>query len=229
MLDGWLAYTWVFLYLVLICFNMSYGKHLISDVHMLHPIWGSVLYTNLLSIPPTMMLGWMGKENPAAFLGMTPDFTWSVPTILVLFTSGVIGVGIAFTGFACRKALSAAAYTLVGVVNKLMTVLLNVFLFDDHASVLGVAALCVTIAGATLYEQSPMRSEYSRLQQQDVTLEEVQDPNVGRRVTPSEASCGVTDLGGTDTLGSLLSCCRVDGIADIDCSICLSKYWHNHV
>lgn len=62
-------------------------------------------------------------------------------------------------GFNCRKALSAASYTLVGVVNKLLTVLLNLLLFKDHASFVGIGALCLCIGAGAFYKQAPKRSE----------------------------------------------------------------------
>ena len=37
------------------------------------------------------------------------------------------------------------------------TVLVNVLIWDQHASSLGIASLCVCLVGATLYQQSPLR------------------------------------------------------------------------
>lgn len=39
----------------LLCFQMTYGKVLLQNVK-LDTVWGPVLYTNLLSIPPTIVL-----------------------------------------------------------------------------------------------------------------------------------------------------------------------------
>ena len=55
--------------------------------------------------------------------------------------------------------VSAATYTLVGVVNKFFTVLLNVMLWDKHSSTSGLAAVCVCLAAGFFYQQAPMRSE----------------------------------------------------------------------
>jgi hypothetical protein len=54
--------------------------------------------------------------------------------------------------------VSAATYTLVGVVNKFFTVLLNVFLWDKHSSTAGLLAVCVCLGAGFFYQQAPMRS-----------------------------------------------------------------------
>jgi GDP-mannose transporter len=55
--------------------------------------------------------------------------------------------------------VSAATYTLVGVVNKFFTVLLNVFLWDKHSSTAGLGAVCVCLAAGFFYQQAPLREE----------------------------------------------------------------------
>eukprot|EP00457_Paulinella_chromatophora_P009286 gb/GEZN01009348.1/.p1 GENE.gb/GEZN01009348.1/~~gb/GEZN01009348.1/.p1 ORF type:complete len:355 (-),score=50.97 gb/GEZN01009348.1/:229-1293(-) len=163
-LNGWKAYGWVLAYLALLCFNMSYGKYLIQDIKMVDPVWGSVLYNNALSIVPTLIIGYIGGEDPVAFI---TGYSWDAFKISVVVLSCVIGTAISWTGFNCRKALTATAYTLVGVLNKLLTVLLNVLMFDDHASMLGIGALLLTILGGTFYQQAPMRKSYIAVPQSD--------------------------------------------------------------
>lgn len=41
--------------------------------------------------------------------------------------------------------VSATTYTLVGVVNKFLTVLLNTFVWDKHSSPFGIFAVCVCL------------------------------------------------------------------------------------
>jgi GDP-mannose transporter len=55
--------------------------------------------------------------------------------------------------------VSATTYTLVGVVNKFLTVLLNVFVWDKHSTPLGIFAVCICLASGTLYQQAPRRDE----------------------------------------------------------------------
>ena len=53
--------------------------------------------------------------------------------------------------------VSATTYTLVGVVNKFITVLLSVLFLDKHASNLGIAALLFCLLSGTLYQQADKR------------------------------------------------------------------------
>jgi hypothetical protein len=60
--------------------------------------------------------------------------------------------------------VSATTYTLVGVVNKFLTVLLNVFLWDKHSSPTGLCAVCLCLLAGTFYQQAPRRDEARKQQ-----------------------------------------------------------------
>ncbi|KAI3777563.1 hypothetical protein L1987_47363 [Smallanthus sonchifolius] len=53
-----------------------------------------------------------------------------------------------------KKAVSATAFTVTGVVNKFLTVGINFLIWDKHASPFGLFCLLVTIAEGVLYQQS---------------------------------------------------------------------------
>ena len=54
--------------------------------------------------------------------------------------------------------MSATTYTVVGVMNKMLTVTINVLIWDKHASICGIISLGVCIAGGSLYQQPSLRS-----------------------------------------------------------------------
>jgi solute carrier family 35 len=62
--------------------------------------------------------------------------------------------------------VSATTYTLVGVVNKFLTVLLNVVLWDKHSTGVGIFSVCICLLAGTLYQQAPRRDEVRKQQQQ---------------------------------------------------------------
>jgi GDP-mannose transporter len=64
-----------------------------------------------------------------------------------------------YTGWLCRGMVSATTFTLVGVVNKLLTVLINVMLWDKHSTPFGIASVCVCLLAGSFYQQSPRREE----------------------------------------------------------------------
>ena len=82
---------------------------------------------------------------------------WTSRAVGWLALSCVAGMGISWAGFKCQSLITATAYTVVGVMNKLLTVLINVLMWDKHASATGIAALCVCLGGGTLYQQAPVR------------------------------------------------------------------------
>jgi hypothetical protein len=62
--------------------------------------------------------------------------------------------------------VSATTFTLVGVVNKFGTVLLNVVLWDKHSSTLGIVAVCVCLVSGAFYQQAPKRESAKQLTQE---------------------------------------------------------------
>ena len=72
--------------------------------------------------------------------------------------SCAFGVAISFYGFACRRAISATSFTVLGVSNKLLTIIVNVAIWDKHASPVGIFCLLVTVCGGVMYQQSTAHS-----------------------------------------------------------------------
>lgn len=154
-LNGWSAYSWVMTYFILITFEMTYGKQLTSSVKM-ETVWGSVLYCNILASGPMFLLGYFNGdfENVSEKL-------YEIPAngVMVLLFSCIVGTLIGYTGWLCRGMVSAATYTLVGVVNKFLTLLLNVIIWDKHSSPTGLFAVCLCLLAGTFYQQAPKKAD----------------------------------------------------------------------
>ncbi len=155
LLEGFSAYSWVTAYFFLITFEMTYGKQLTSSVKM-DSVWGPVLYCNLLAALPMGMLGfYMGEfDNIWFHLG---NLTFEGYAVLLF--SCVAGTLIGYTGWLCRGMVSATTYTLVGVVNKFLTLLLNILIWDKHSSITGISAVCLCLLAGVFYQQSPKIDE----------------------------------------------------------------------
>jgi len=78
---------------------------------------------------------------------------------IILLFSCVVGTLIGYTGWMCRELISATSYTLVGVVNKFITILLNVLVWDKHSSAWGILSVCVCLIAGSMYEQAPQKAE----------------------------------------------------------------------
>jgi GDP-mannose transporter len=155
-LRGLRAYGWVFVYLAGNVFEMTYGKFVMARAEFEAPVWGSVFYTNALAVGPMFCVAALSGE-----LGMLLEMDIGVDAIAMLGMCSIAGIGISWAGWNCRNKVSATSYTLVGVGSKLISVLLNVVIWEKHASQRGLAALLLCLLSSVFYEQAPMRSQKS--------------------------------------------------------------------
>jgi len=162
--EGMAAYFWVMVWFVVLVFQLTYAKHLVTGIG-LKSVWSPVFYTNTLSLIPTGIIGIISGD-----FSKISDIQWTVDAVAVLLLSCVVGMGISFAGFKCQQVITATAYTIVGVMNKMLTVLINVLIWDKHASATGIASLAVCLLGGSLYQQSPARGpaiKYEQLKSAD--------------------------------------------------------------
>jgi len=151
-IHGLWAYGWVLLFLVVIVFEMTYAKHIISHVDFESPVWGSVLYTNAIALGPIALLAAVSGE-PARL----HDIRLNLGTVLALAACSALGICMNWSGWNCRKNISAASYTLLGVACKFISVLLNGLIWDKHATACGIGCLTVCLISSLLYRQAPLR------------------------------------------------------------------------
>jgi GDP-mannose transporter len=158
--DSYVSFSGSLLYtIVLALFLKAYGKKIIRSV-ALTTLSGPVLYTNLLGIFPMFVFANAGNE----YRRFEADFrekgtSMITPIVIGLMLLGCIaGTGIGYSSWWCRDKVSATSFTLIGVLNKCLTVLLNVFVWDKHAAPAGIACLFLCLVGGVVYEQAPMRS-----------------------------------------------------------------------
>ena len=168
--QGYAAYAWPFAYLLVISFEMAYGKSLLKSVD-LKTQSGPVVYTNLLGIPPMMIFAALGGEYSKFqndHLSEASTDTISATGYFLLFLSCLAGTGIGYSSWWCRGTVSATSFTLIGVMNKCLTILLNILVWDQHAQPMGIASLFLCLVGGSLYRQAPMRKDNTKL---DVALD----------------------------------------------------------
>lgn len=150
------AYSWAFIYLLAITTEMVYVKHMVTSFGL--NTWGFVLYNNLISLMMSPVFWFFTGEyvQVLAFFTTNNADKWVIrlDIILAVTVSCVFGLMISFFGFATRKAISATGFTVTGVVNKFLTVGINVSIWDKHANPLGLVSLVFTLIGGVLYQQS---------------------------------------------------------------------------
>jgi hypothetical protein len=67
--------------------------------------------------------------------------------------SCVLGIAIGYSGWWCRDLISATSYTLVGVINKLLTVTVSVLFINTKSSPMAIGALVICLLAGSQYEQ----------------------------------------------------------------------------
>jgi len=151
-MDGFKAYFWVVAYFVIISIEMIFGKKITSSVKC--SLATSVFLTNLGTLPAMLALSVVrGEDWSLQPIFNNPAYLW------VLLFSCLAGTGIGFAGWWCRSLLSATSFTVVGICNKIVTVILNITVWDKHASPFGTMCLMVCLGGGIMYQQAPMRRE----------------------------------------------------------------------
>jgi len=139
------GYMWLLFYFIFIVTEMVYVKFIVDSVKM--STWTRVYYNNVLSLP--MALISMVVVGDMKFM----KEEWSAGAVIAVAASCVVGVAISYAGFNLRSRVSATSFTVVGVVCKLVTVLLNDVMWSLHANTVGHIGLLLCIGSGFLYEQ----------------------------------------------------------------------------
>lgn len=139
----WLGFWWV-----LVALQMTYGKVLTDNIVMTQ--WERVFYNNILALPPTVVLYFVTGENLKQLSRKDGD-------ALYLILSCFVGVAISYSGWKCRSVVTATMFTLVGVLNKILTIMVAVVLWPKESSLIKTSALFACVGFGLLYEEAPKR------------------------------------------------------------------------
>jgi hypothetical protein len=98
----------------------------------------------------------------------------SLDVVLPVALSCLFGLSISFFGFSCRGAISATGFIVLGIVNKLLTVVINLLIWDKHASFVGTIGLLICMSGGVLYQQSTTKPRAPKVELMEENDEEQQ-------------------------------------------------------
>ncbi|CAF1981909.1 BnaC07g15290D [Brassica napus] len=137
----------------LLSIDLVYIKHVVTTIGL--NTWGLVLYNNLealLLFPLELVI--MGELQKLRH-GITDKPDWhTLPVVFPVGLSCLFGLAISFFGFSCRRGISATGFTVLGIVNKLLTVVINLVIWDKHSSFIGTLGLLICMFGGVMYQQS---------------------------------------------------------------------------
>lgn len=164
-----MAYSWGVAYLVSMSIDLVYIKHVVTNIGL--GTWGLVLYNNLealLLFPLELVV--MGEWKKLRhwnrdWNNWDWDWDWdwySYEVVLAVGLSCLLGLCISFFGFSCRRAISATGFTVMGTVNKLVTVVLNLVVWEKHSEFVGTVGLLICMMGGIMYQQSTTKKALLR-------------------------------------------------------------------
>ena len=123
------SYFWVIVYFFCISAEMVFGKSIKSGIKC--ELATSVILTNALTLPAMTVLSLANGEE------FNSLFTINFSVFALLVISCLVGAGIGFSSWWCRGLLSATSFTIVGVANKFLSILLNIMVWDKVRRQLG--------------------------------------------------------------------------------------------
>lgn len=149
------GYFWVLVWYIIFSIDQLYIKFIIDKTKKLMTTWGRVFVTNALGaiiLAPLVLIG----SEPATLA----ELDWTDPMRVGWFVAScIVAVCMGYFAMSARTAVSATYFTVIGNVCKILTVFVNFFIWDRHASPGGLASLGVCLVAAYFYEQAPMAKQ----------------------------------------------------------------------
>lgn len=146
------AYYWLILWYAFFTFDTVYVKHMCETVKMTN--WGRVYYTNVLALIPLAVALPALREHV-----LLAEVAWTPNVLIPLVLSCVVGVCMSHSAYLLRDTVSATMFTIVGILCKIVTVVINVLIWDKHATPSGIGFLLVCVLSGTFYQQAPKRAQ----------------------------------------------------------------------
>jgi GDP-mannose transporter len=122
------AYAWVVVWYAFFTFEGVWVKHVCDTVPMSN--WARVLYANAMSAP-LLAAGFLALRPERALVAAVE---WRPAVLAPLLLSCAMGVAMSHASYLLRSHASATTAAVVGIVCKLLSVCLNLLIWDKHAS-----------------------------------------------------------------------------------------------
>jgi hypothetical protein len=112
--------------------DFVYNKRVVMTIGL--NTWGLVLHNTLEALLFPLELLIMGEFKKIKH-GISDESDWhSFAVVLPVGLSCWFGLAISFFGFSRRRAISATGYTVPGVVSKLLTLVINLVIWDKYST-----------------------------------------------------------------------------------------------
>jgi solute carrier family 35 len=150
------AYSWLAVWYVSFTAYEVVVKNLCDTVALDN--WTRVVYTNAMAgALLALAIPFSNKE-----LVSISNVSWTAAGACTVLASCLIGIGVSHSAYVLRSACSATLSAVVGILCKVFTVLINMLLWDKHASTIELAFLGLGLLAGAFYQQAPMREDAAR-------------------------------------------------------------------
>jgi len=133
---------WVIFWLFLVAVQMIYGKWLVGAVNVSHV--ERVFYTNFCGLP---LFAPLASSEAFAFYDAV-----KLGGPYQIICSCLTGVTIGYTSWRLRALISATSFSLIGVLNKMLTVCVAITFWHDEGSSMSLIALVGCLVSGFFYE-----------------------------------------------------------------------------
>lgn len=96
-------------------------------------------------------------KTPACNLSSATCRRLRRPQVVPLVLSCMCGLGMSHATYVLRNVVSATAFTVIGIMCKILTVVINCLIWDQHANSTGIMFLVVCLLAGSFYQQAPKR------------------------------------------------------------------------
>jgi GDP-mannose transporter len=142
---------WSAIWLVSFLLDMVYIKYVVDA----YPCSGSerTLYQNFLALPVLFLLLSVGAEKHSVLeAARAPQSAW-LAVVMTCFA----GAALSFTGMSLRTELSATLFTVLGIVCKMASTLLNEIFVEPERDLARLSCIAAVIISSSFYKQAPFR------------------------------------------------------------------------
>eukprot|EP01059_Diplonema_ambulator_P030176 TRINITY_DN5065_c1_g2_i1.p1 TRINITY_DN5065_c1_g2~~TRINITY_DN5065_c1_g2_i1.p1 ORF type:complete len:347 (+),score=72.61 TRINITY_DN5065_c1_g2_i1:81-1121(+) len=151
----WSAYSYALAYLCAFTVDQVLIKKIVMDTNLTR--WGLVYYNNLLALVLMPAGGfltgeWFKLHNQLQASNIS-EVLMKPNVLMPVLLSCAFGLSISFFALNARRALTATAFTVLGVICKFVTVFVNTIIWDAHADRFGILCVCVCILGGILFQK----------------------------------------------------------------------------
>lgn len=124
------GYTWLGIWFSISVAEIVWIKKVIQSVDMTN--WERSFYQNAMAVPLMIALALLSGDTKVAAASVADLRAWPL-----VASSCLAGVGLSYFSFALCEAVSATTFTVIGNVCKVLSILMNVLVANQHSSKYG--------------------------------------------------------------------------------------------